>query len=104
MTEPSNHSLVPSRVAIYVGVFLLRATMGLLGYCKVDRALLRPCLSLQHQALKYPERVETLGSALSSSMALQYIESFDENDTSATVKLLRDDRGGANAGRGLLET
>ncbi|CAL9029521.1 unnamed protein product [Prunus brigantina] len=33
-----------------------------------------------------------------------YIESFDEKDTSATVKLLLDDRGGADTGRGLLET
>ncbi|KAL6294218.1 hypothetical protein ACE6H2_002360 [Prunus campanulata] len=37
-------------------------------------------------------------------MALQYIESFDEKDTLATVKLLLDDRGGADARRGLLET
>ncbi|CAB4316166.1 unnamed protein product [Prunus armeniaca] len=41
-----------------------RATMGLLDYCEVDRALLRPCLSLRHQAPKHPERVKTLGSAL----------------------------------------
>ena len=40
----------------------------------------------------------------SSSTSLQYIESFDENDTSATVKLLLDDKGGADTERGLLET
>ncbi|KAI5328558.1 hypothetical protein L3X38_027955 [Prunus dulcis] len=33
-----------------------------------------------------------------SSMDVQHIESFDEKDTSATVKLLLDDRGGADAG------